>query len=250
MTLAAISISIRTLVMLCIGAIILWRLGASLARRPAYSILLLVPLIAVGAALLLAGSPGPTGASRARSSAAASRQSLAIRHGDPDAHENDCDPRGLEDMHRADDPDSVGISHDIRVFVSRDDGAVAVARERGDARVFRDAFGEEHVDGTGGAGAIESPRAHVTIAMSRVKRGMTRAASRSERGLDRVRGRLDQFGQSRAGWIVLSAIAFAALLYLGYLLLDASTRGHFSWSLRIVAIITFGVMIAAVSALN
>lgn len=51
------------------------------------------------------------------------------------------------------------------------------------------------------------------------------------------------------GSLVL-ALAIAAFLYVAYLLLDASTRGHFSWSLRVVSVILFGVIYLAVAVLR
>lgn len=46
---------------------------------------------------------------------------------------------------------------------------------------------------------------------------------------------------------VLTAVAIATLLYIGYILLDASTRGQFTWSLRILSILAFVVLFGAVS---
>ena len=49
---------------------------------------------------------------------------------------------------------------------------------------------------------------------------------------------------------VLTAFAIGALLYLGYLLLDASTRGQFTWSLRLASLLTFAALCAAMSVLR
>lgn len=48
----------------------------------------------------------------------------------------------------------------------------------------------------------------------------------------------------------LTAFAIGALLYLGYLLLDASTRGQFTWSLRLASLLTFAALCAAMSVLR
>lgn len=48
----------------------------------------------------------------------------------------------------------------------------------------------------------------------------------------------------------LMAFAIGALLYLGYIFLDASTRGHFTWSLRIVSVVTFAALCLALSVLR
>lgn len=45
----------------------------------------------------------------------------------------------------------------------------------------------------------------------------------------------------------LTAIAIAAFLYIGYILLDASTRGQFTWSLRIMSLLAFAILFGAVS---
>jgi len=52
------------------------------------------------------------------------------------------------------------------------------------------------------------------------------------------------------GWIVrtlVTALALAAFLYVGYLFLDAGTRGQFTWSLRIVSLLAFAVFLAALA---
>lgn len=44
---------------------------------------------------------------------------------------------------------------------------------------------------------------------------------------------------------LLTALAIGAFLYLGYILLDASTRGHFTWSLRLLSLFSFSVLVGA-----
>lgn len=51
-------------------------------------------------------------------------------------------------------------------------------------------------------------------------------------------------------WSLIAAVAIGAFLYLSYILLDASTRGHFSWPLRFAAIGGFGVIYVALSVLR
>lgn len=48
----------------------------------------------------------------------------------------------------------------------------------------------------------------------------------------------------------LMAFAIGALLYLGYIFLDAGTRGHFTWSLRFVSVVTFAALCLAISVLR
>jgi len=38
-------------------------------------------------------------------------------------------------------------------------------------------------------------------------------------------------------WNLVTALSIAAFLFVGYVLLDASTRGHFTWSLRILSVL-------------
>jgi len=46
-------------------------------------------------------------------------------------------------------------------------------------------------------------------------------------------------------WAILSAVALAAMIYLAYLFLDSGTRGHFTWPLRIFAVLAFvGICLA------
>ena len=44
---------------------------------------------------------------------------------------------------------------------------------------------------------------------------------------------------------LLISLAIGAFLYLGYVLLDASTRGHFTWSLRLLSLLSFSVLVGA-----
>lgn len=48
----------------------------------------------------------------------------------------------------------------------------------------------------------------------------------------------------------LMAFAIGAFLYLGYIFLDAGTRGYFTWSLRIVSVVTFAALCLALSVLR
>lgn len=49
---------------------------------------------------------------------------------------------------------------------------------------------------------------------------------------------------------LLTAAVIAAFLAVGYVFLDASTRGQFTWSLRIVALVAFAAIYVAMSALR
>ena len=49
---------------------------------------------------------------------------------------------------------------------------------------------------------------------------------------------------------VVTALAIAAFLFLGYIFLDASTRGHFTWSLRILSVLVFVTICVAMAALR
>jgi hypothetical protein len=51
-------------------------------------------------------------------------------------------------------------------------------------------------------------------------------------------------------WTILTALAVAAFLYVGYVFLDAGTRGHFTWSLRLVSIVVFAAICAMMAALR
>lgn len=46
-------------------------------------------------------------------------------------------------------------------------------------------------------------------------------------------------------WSVISAVALAAMIYLGYLFLDAGTRGQFTWLLRLFAVVAFATICGA-----
>lgn len=74
------------------------------------------------------------------------------------------------------------------------------------------------------------------IAISQTSEGR---APRTYRGMS-----VGIVGFAVAGLIVV------AFLYIGYLFLDAGTRGQFSWTLRIASIVAFGVICAVVALLR
>jgi hypothetical protein len=51
-------------------------------------------------------------------------------------------------------------------------------------------------------------------------------------------------------WSVATALVLAAFLFVGYILLDASTRGQFTWSLRILSALAFVAIVWAMAALR
>jgi len=51
-------------------------------------------------------------------------------------------------------------------------------------------------------------------------------------------------------WTVVSVAALAGMIYLGYLFLDAGTRGHYTWTLRAVAVLGFAGLCAALVLLH
>ena len=54
----------------------------------------------------------------------------------------------------------------------------------------------------------------------------------------------------RAPLTLVTVLASTALLYVGYLFLDANTRGQFTWSLRVASLFAFAGIIAAVVSLT
>ena len=59
-------------------------------------------------------------------------------------------------------------------------------------------------------------------------------------------------GATRGGivWTLLKGVAIAAFLYLSYLFLDAGTRGHFTWQLRVISVLAFVGICVAIAALR
>ncbi|MGD2110144.1 MAG: hypothetical protein PVI86_12240 [Phycisphaerae bacterium] len=51
-------------------------------------------------------------------------------------------------------------------------------------------------------------------------------------------------------WNLVTGLSIAALLFVGYVVLDASTRGQFTWPLRILSVMVLGVIFAALAALR
>lgn len=51
-------------------------------------------------------------------------------------------------------------------------------------------------------------------------------------------------------WSLIFAAAIGAFLYIGYLFLDAGTRGQFTWSLRLLSLVAFSVLWAAMTMLR
>jgi hypothetical protein len=51
-------------------------------------------------------------------------------------------------------------------------------------------------------------------------------------------------------WTLVMGAAIAIFLYLAYLFLDAGTRGHFTWQLRIISVLAFVAVCVAIAALR
>ncbi len=73
----------------------------------------------------------------------------------------------------------------------------------------------------------------------------------------------DSRDRSRGGWsnlwnlrgvgvpgTIVAVMVLAAFLYVGYVLLDASTRGHFTWSLRLLSIAAFAALMFLAAAVH
>lgn len=70
---------------------------------------------------------------------------------------------------------------------------------------------------------------------------------------DRSRGGLSNLWNLRGVGVpgtIVAVMVLAAFLYVGYVLLDASTRGHFTWSLRFLSIAAFAALIFLAVALR
>jgi len=51
-------------------------------------------------------------------------------------------------------------------------------------------------------------------------------------------------------WNLVTALSIAAFLFVGYVFLDASTRGHFTWSLRILSMLVLVGVFVTMAALR
>lgn len=76
--------------------------------------------------------------------------------------------------------------------------------------------------------------------------GSVTVTTRTERRLPRI---LEKFSP-KAVWSLITACAIAALMFVGYIALDAGTRGHFTWPLRVLTVLCFGAIITTVVALR
>lgn len=71
------------------------------------------------------------------------------------------------------------------------------------------------------------------------------------RRLTRVTGLGHASGGNRTVWFtLLIGVAIAALLYMAYLFFDITTRGHFTWPLRVVSVLAFMVICVALMAIG
>jgi hypothetical protein len=63
---------------------------------------------------------------------------------------------------------------------------------------------------------------------------------------------LGRWGIVRGGlvWNLVMGLSIAALLFVAYIFLDASTRGHFTWSLRILSVLVLVGIFATMAALR
>lgn len=69
-------------------------------------------------------------------------------------------------------------------------------------------------------------------------------------GMELVLPRLERTSPRRNSGMLVTIFVSGALLYFGYLFLDANTRGQFTWSLRIASVFAFAGLIAAVISLT
>ena len=76
--------------------------------------------------------------------------------------------------------------------------------------------------------------------------GTARVAAVTER---RLPGPLHRF-TPKVVWSAITACAIAALMFVGYIALDAGTRGQFTWPLRVLSLLCFGAIITTVVALR
>ncbi len=88
-------------------------------------------------------------------------------------------------------------------------------------------------------------RGEMTVAIAH-DHGTARVTTLTER---RLPGLLHRFSP-RVVWSVITACAIAALMFVGYIALDAGTRGHFTWPLRVLTVLCFGAIITTVVALR
>lgn len=82
---------------------------------------------------------------------------------------------------------------------------------------------------------------------------VTREHGRRSVLIETSRGGIEHRRWNQRGGFIQTFIiagALAAFLYLAYIFLDAGTRGHFTWTLRATAVLAFGALCAALSALR
>lgn len=76
-----------------------------------------------------------------------------------------------------------------------------------------------------------------------------RPIASNTRGLGDLRG--DRFGgEDLQLYAAQGGAAIAAFLGVGYVFLDASTRGQFTWPLRLVAVVAFAAIYVAMASLR
>ena len=111
--------------------------------------------------------------------------------------------------------------------------------------------------------AVHAATAHPWRDYARSEEGPISASGANLERPAPVEGRTLRYCYTRAPWLAnagltrrglvwnsLLGLAIAALLYVGYAFLDAATRGHFTWRLRVVSIIAFVSLCAALAVLR
>ena len=92
---------------------------------------------------------------------------------------------------------------------------------------------------TSGGPYMEKAPAHAGVrnsVVTRVQQSVSRSGHWATRG--------------GIAWTLLMGVAIAAFLYLSYLFLDAGTRGHFTWQLRVISVLAFVGICVAIAALR
>ena len=91
---------------------------------------------------------------------------------------------------------------------------------------------------------VRSASRHLTREPRSTARRLRSEVRRSARGF---RGWVRGYSGEGLGGMLVMAFALAAFLFVGYVFLDAGTRGQFTWSLRLVSLLAFVLFFAALA---
>lgn len=183
------------------------------------------------------------------------RHALEIEHGASERRAEHANDAGIRMESRLDD----AVLEAELVAKATRDAAIAFSLRHGVPFLERSTAPDvPTVPGVIGAFAATEPAPASTSVGSKVRSTARKAVRHSRDAVRRVRSEARRSTRDLRSWarghsakgvagMLVMAFALAAFLFVGYLFLDAGTRGQFTWPLRLVSLVAFILFFASLA---